>query len=76
MHLREIVNKLPLAQSTVYQHQKEFKKADPIDGIICGPRSWYGIYREAFEKFSREFHDLFFILRKWVNTRVAKQTPS
>ena len=38
---------------------KEFKKADPIGGIIEGPRSCYGIHRGAFEKFSREFHDLF-----------------
>jgi ArsR family transcriptional regulator len=37
----EIVNILPLAQSTVSQHLKQLKEAGLIRGEIDGPRSCY-----------------------------------
>lgn len=55
----EIVNILPLAQSTVSQHLKELKSAGLIDGNVDGPRSCYCINWKAFEKFMSEFSFLF-----------------
>ena len=55
----EIVEILPLAQSTVSQHLKELKNAGLIDGSIDGPRSCYSINWKAFEKFMGEFSFLF-----------------
>ncbi len=55
----EIVDVLPLAQSTVSQHLKELKNAGLIDGTIDGPRSCYCINWKAFEKFNSEFSFLF-----------------
>ena len=59
----EIVDILPLAQSTVSQHLKELKTAGLIDGTIDGPRSCYCINWKAFEKFNSEFNSLFDNLR-------------
>jgi DNA-binding transcriptional ArsR family regulator len=55
----EIVEILPLAQSTVSQHLKELKNAGLIEGTIDGPRSCYCINWKAFEKFNIEFNSLF-----------------
>ena len=55
----ELVEVLPLAQSTVSQHLKELKNAGLIDGTIDGPRSCYCINWKAFEKFNKEFSELF-----------------
>jgi len=55
----EIVDILPLAQSTVSQHLKELKNAGLIDGTIDGPRSCYCINWKAFEHFMKEFSFLF-----------------
>jgi len=55
----EIVDVLPLAQSTVSQHLKELKNAGLINGSIDGPRSCYCINWKAFEKFNTEFSLLF-----------------
>ena len=55
----EIVDVLPLAQSTVSQHLKELKNAGLIDGSVDGPRSCYCINWKAFEKFMSEFSFLF-----------------
>ncbi len=55
----EIVDLLPLAQSTVSQHLKELKTAGLISGSIDGPRSCYCIDWKAFEKFNNEFNFLF-----------------
>ena len=55
----EIVEVLPLSQSTVSQHLKELKNAGLIDGSIDGPRSCYCINWKAFEKFNSEFGFLF-----------------
>ncbi len=55
----EIVEVLPLAQSTVSQHLKELKTAGLITGETDGPRSCYCINWKAFEKFKAEFETLF-----------------
>lgn len=55
----EIVEDLPLAQSTVSQHLKELKEAGLILGETVGPRSCYCINWKAFEKFYAEFSQLF-----------------
>ena len=60
----EIVDVLPLAQSTVSQHLKELKNAGLISGTIDGPRSCYCINWKAFEKFNTEFDSLFIKLKE------------
>ncbi|MBL7743511.1 MAG: winged helix-turn-helix transcriptional regulator [Chitinophagaceae bacterium] len=55
----EIVDVLPLAQSTVSQHLKELKMAGLINGTVDGPRSCYCINWKAFEKFNSDFNSLF-----------------
>ena len=55
----EIVEILPLAQSTVSQHLKELKNAGLITGTVDGPRSCYCINWKAFDKFNTEFSTLF-----------------
>ncbi|NKQ99730.1 helix-turn-helix transcriptional regulator, partial len=55
----EIVEVLPLAQSTVSQHLKELKNAGLINGSIYGPRSCYCINWEAFDQFAETFSLLF-----------------
>lgn len=59
----EIVEILPLAQSTVSQHLKELKNAGLINGTVDGPRNCYCINWNAFEKFSTEFNFLFNTLK-------------
>ena len=60
----EIVDILPLAQSTVSQHLKELKNAGLIDGTIDGPRSCYCINWKTFEKFNSDFTSLFVKLKE------------
>ena len=55
----EIVDLLPLAQSTVSQHLKELKTAGLISGETDGPRSCYCINWKTFEKFNADFNSLF-----------------
>lgn len=55
----EIVDVLPLAQSTVSQHLKELKNAGLINGEVDGPRSCYCINWKAFEKINSDFNLLF-----------------
>lgn len=55
----ELVDKLPLAQSTVSQHLKELKLAGLISCSTDGPRCCYFINWKAFEKFNNEFNSLF-----------------
>jgi ArsR family transcriptional regulator len=43
----EIVDVLPLAQSTVSQHLKVLKEAGWIVGSVDGPRTCYALNREA-----------------------------
>jgi ArsR family transcriptional regulator, arsenate/arsenite/antimonite-responsive transcriptional repressor len=66
----DIVEVLPLAQSTVSQHLKELKNAGLIDGTIDGPRSCYCINWKAFEKFNHEF-DLLFTNLKVKNAKAC-----
>jgi ArsR family transcriptional regulator, arsenate/arsenite/antimonite-responsive transcriptional repressor len=47
----EIVEVLPLAQSTVSQHLKELQKSGLIQGRVDGTRSCYCIDQKAFDKF-------------------------
>jgi ArsR family transcriptional regulator, arsenate/arsenite/antimonite-responsive transcriptional repressor len=59
----EIVDMLPLAQSTVSQHLKELKGAGLIQGTVDGPKSCYCINWKAFEKFSNDIGTLFLNLK-------------
>jgi ArsR family transcriptional regulator, arsenate/arsenite/antimonite-responsive transcriptional repressor len=55
----EIVEVLPLAQSTVSQHLKELKKAGLINGTVAGVKSCYCINWEAFNHFKQIFNSFF-----------------
>jgi ArsR family transcriptional regulator, arsenate/arsenite/antimonite-responsive transcriptional repressor len=55
----EIVEVLPLAQSTVSQHLKELQKAGLIKGSVDGPRSCYCINWPVFSKFCDQFTQSF-----------------
>ena len=60
----DIVDELPLAQSTVSQHLKELKNAGLVQGTIDGPRSCYCINWKAFEQFNNDMNSLFFKLKE------------
>jgi len=47
----EIVEELPLAQSTVSQHLKVLKTAGWITGVLDGPRTCYSLNPEAISDF-------------------------
>jgi len=47
-----LVDRLPLAQSTVSQHLKVLRDTGLIRGEIEGPRTCYCLDREAVEKFA------------------------
>lgn len=51
----EIVDVMPLAQSTVSQHLRELKKAGLIKGRIFGTKSCYCIDWEGLELLMKEF---------------------
>jgi DNA-binding transcriptional ArsR family regulator len=55
----EIVEVLPLAQSTVSQHLKELLQAGLIKGTVDGVKSCYCINWEAFDKISGLFSAFF-----------------
>ncbi|ULQ55688.1 metalloregulator ArsR/SmtB family transcription factor [Flavihumibacter rivuli] len=55
----DIVEVLPLAQSTVSQHLKELKDAGLIKGTIDGPRSCYCINWEILASLLEQFNALF-----------------
>lgn len=55
----DIVDELPLAQSTVSQHLKELKKAGLIKGDIEGPNVCYCIDQKAWSKAKKMVGDLF-----------------
>lgn len=63
----EIVEVLPLAQSTVSQHLKELKDAGLIKGSVEGPRSCYCINWDAFDAFNHSFNHLFSHLKSQKN---------
>ena len=55
----EIVEVLPLAQSTVSQHLKELLQAGLIKGTVDGLKSCYCINRETVNELSNELSFLF-----------------
>ena len=55
----EIVEVLPLAQSTVSQHLKELLKAKLITGTVDGAKSCYCINWKSFERFEKTFNEFF-----------------
>lgn len=55
----EIVEVLPLAQSTVSQHLKELQQAGLIQGTVEGAKSCYCINRETFQKFEQMLESFF-----------------
>ena len=60
----EIVEVLPLSQSTTSQHLKALKDAGLINGTVDGPKICYCINWKAFEKFNSDFNTLFLKLKK------------
>jgi ArsR family transcriptional regulator len=54
----DIVNLLPLAQSTVSQHLKVLKEADLVEGEIDGPRTCYCVNRQALQELKTLVSDL------------------
>lgn len=55
----DIVEELPLSQSTVSQHLKELKNAGLIKGDIEGPSICYCIDEKAWNKVKKIIGDLF-----------------
>jgi ArsR family transcriptional regulator len=55
----DIVEVLPLAQSTVSQHLKELLNVGLIQGTIDGPRSCYCINPKGIAKVNAMFNELF-----------------
>ena len=55
----EIVDLLPLSQSTVSQHLKELKSVNLIKGEIEGPRTSYCLNETIMEKTKSVFTKLF-----------------
>lgn len=55
----DLVDVLPISQSTVSQHLKELKNAGLIQGEITPPRIKYCINKGNWEKASQLFRELF-----------------
>jgi predicted transcriptional regulator len=55
----DIVDELPLSQSTVSQHLKELKEAGIIQGEITGVKTCYCIDDTNWKKIGKLFDDLF-----------------
>ena len=55
----DIVEELPLSQSTVSQHLKELKNAGLIDGEVDGPRVCYCIDPKVWAEARKYFGSLF-----------------
>lgn len=55
----DLVQELPLAQSTVSQHLKELKEAGLVRGELEGPRTCYCVDPEALEAVRQGFARLF-----------------
>jgi DNA-binding transcriptional ArsR family regulator len=65
----DIVEEIPLSQSTVSQHLKELKNAGIIKGEIEGPKTCYCIDAENWEKMRKVF-------RKFFKSYVAPEDPN
>lgn len=57
-----IVEQLPLSQSTVSQHLKELKRVELIKGEIDGPKVCYCINNETLTKAKKEMDKLYSII--------------
>ncbi len=55
----DIVDELPLSQSTVSQHLKELKLAGLIKGEISGVKTCYCIDTKEWQKASKLFNNIF-----------------
>ena len=55
----EIVEVLPLAQSTVSQHLKALKATGLVQGTVDGPRSCYCVNAGALRQLQQDFERLF-----------------
>ena len=55
----EIVEVLPLAQSTVSQHLKELLNAGVLSGTVDGTKSCYCINWKVFAEFEKTFSSFF-----------------
>ena len=53
----DIVDELPLAQSTVSQHLKELQNAGLIKGSIDGPKTCYCIDHDKYVELSEKLND-------------------
>ena len=60
----EIVEVLPLAQSTVSQHLKELLNAGLIQGTVEGAKSCYCIDAKAFQRFEKMLASFFTVTVK------------
>ncbi len=54
----EIVDEMPLAQSTVSQHLKILKESGLVTGEVDGPRVCYCIHQPAFQKLKQLIAEL------------------
>lgn len=57
----EIVEVLPLAQSTVSQHLKELLNAGLIQGTVEGAKSCYCINAKTFQRFEKMLASFFIV---------------
>jgi DNA-binding transcriptional ArsR family regulator len=55
----DIVEELPLSQSTVSQHLKELKRCGLIQGDVDGPRVCYCIHEGNWKKLREAFSEFF-----------------
>ena len=55
----DIVELLPLSQSTVSQHLKELKRVGLIQGVIEGPKVCYFVNNKTLQKAKKELDRLF-----------------
>lgn len=55
----DIVELLPLSQSTVSQHLKELKRVGLIQGDVDGPKVCYCVNNKTLQKAKKEFDKLF-----------------
>ena len=60
----QIVDVIPLAQSTISQHLKELKECGLIKGVIEGPKTCYCLDQKNIEEFERLLGSLFKNLKK------------
>ena len=58
----DIVDELPLSQSTVSQHLKELKRCGLIKGNVDGPRVCYCIHEDNWVKAREKFAGFFEVL--------------